>query len=96
MLVLDEPTSALDAETEQRLLEALHRLMVGRSTIIIAHRLSTIRHADRIIVLREGRIVESGSHEELLALGHAYARLHELQFGTGEAEGPELQQVSKL
>jgi ATP-binding cassette subfamily B protein/subfamily B ATP-binding cassette protein MsbA len=95
VLVLDEPTSALDAETEQRLLEALHRLMAGRTTIIIAHRLSTVRNADRIIVLKEGRIVESGTHDELLMLGKVYAGLHELQFGVGEPE-TELQPAGPL
>jgi ATP-binding cassette subfamily B protein/subfamily B ATP-binding cassette protein MsbA len=83
ILVLDEPTSALDAETEHLLLEALARLMAGRTTLIIAHRLSTIRRADRILVLREGTIVESGSHVELLAAEGFYAHLHRLQFGGG-------------
>jgi ABC-type multidrug transport system fused ATPase/permease subunit len=81
ILILDEPTSALDAETERLVLEALGRLMKGRTTLIIAHRLSTIRNADRIIVLHEGRVVESGSHEELLTLGTFYARLHPQEAG---------------
>lgn len=81
ILILDEPTSALDAATEQSLLEALSRLMTGRTTFIIAHRLSTVRQADRIVVLQDGRIVESGRHEELLQRGKLYARLHEIQFG---------------
>lgn len=81
ILILDEPTSALDAETEAMLLEALERLMKGRTTFIIAHRLSTIRRANRILVLQKGRIVESGTHEELLALGKVYADLHAIQFG---------------
>jgi len=80
ILILDEPTSALDAETERAILEALGRLMLGRTTFIIAHRLSTVRRADRIILLKEGRIAESGTHDELLARGGAYARFHELQF----------------
>jgi ATP-binding cassette subfamily B protein len=80
VLILDEPTSALDAETEERLLQTLEQLMEGRTTIIIAHRLSTVRAANRIIVLQEGCIVESGSHEELLQHGSVYARLHQLQF----------------
>ena len=79
ILILDEPTSALDAETEHLLIEALERLMEGRTTLIIAHRLSTIRRADRIVVLREGRIVEQGSHADLLAADAFYAQLHRLQ-----------------
>jgi len=81
VLVLDEPTSALDAETEESLLAALERLMEGRTTIVIAHRLSTIRRADLILVLRDGRIVERGSHDELVALGGQYARMHAIQHG---------------
>ena len=81
VLVLDEPTSALDAETEQSLLAALERLMAGRTTLVIAHRLSTIRRADQILVLRAGEIVERGSHDELIALGGAYARMHAIQHG---------------
>jgi ATP-binding cassette subfamily B protein/subfamily B ATP-binding cassette protein MsbA len=81
ILILDEPTSALDAETERLLLEALKRLMKGRTTFIIAHRLSTVRDADRILVLDEGRVVETGTHRELLARGGRYARLHRLQAG---------------
>jgi ATP-binding cassette subfamily B protein/subfamily B ATP-binding cassette protein MsbA len=80
ILILDEPTSALDAETEQSLLEALDRLMHGRTTLIIAHRLSTIRNADRILVLRDGEIVESGPHAELMAADGFYAHLNRLQF----------------
>jgi ATP-binding cassette subfamily B protein/subfamily B ATP-binding cassette protein MsbA len=78
-LILDEPTSALDAVTEAQLLEALERLMQGRSTVMISHRLSTVRKADRIIVLDSGRIAESGPPEELLARGGQYYRLHQLQ-----------------
>jgi ATP-binding cassette subfamily B protein len=85
VLVLDEPTSALDAETERSLLAALERLMAGRTTLVIAHRLSTIRRADRILVLRAGEIVERGSHDELIALGGAYAHMHAIQHSDGDA-----------
>jgi ATP-binding cassette subfamily B protein/subfamily B ATP-binding cassette protein MsbA len=80
VLVLDEPTSALDVETEEALLQTLERLMQGRTTFIIAHRLSTVRSADRIVVLKVGRVEESGSHSELLQRGGFYAHLHQLQF----------------
>ena len=81
ILILDEPTSALDAETETRLVEALKRLMAGRTTFIIAHRLSTVRRANCILVLKDGQIAERGTHQQLLARGKAYAHLHEVQFG---------------
>jgi ATP-binding cassette, subfamily B, bacterial len=81
ILILDEPTSALDAETESLLLEALRRLMHGRTTLIIAHRLSTIRGADWIVVLRDGMVTEAGTHQDLLAQSGSYHRVHELQFG---------------
>src|SRR5205807_5648014 len=79
ILILDEPTSALDAQTEALLLEALERLMAGRTTLIIAHRLSTIRNADRIVVLHDGHVVETGTHRQLLAHKGAYANLHRQQ-----------------
>jgi len=79
ILILDEPTSSLDAENERAILDALARLMKGRTTLIIAHRLSTIRHADRIVVLQDGAVVEQGTHAELLARHQVYARLHALQ-----------------
>jgi ATP-binding cassette subfamily B protein/subfamily B ATP-binding cassette protein MsbA len=81
ILILDEPTSALDAETEGLLLQALERLTKSRSTFIIAHRLSTVRRADRIIVLHEGQIAETGTHEELLVRDGIYARFHARQTG---------------
>ena len=83
-MILDEPTSALDAETEDRLVHTLQELVKNRTTLIIAHRLSTVRCADRIIVLQDGRIAESGSQEELLERGGVYAHLHQLQFGEPE------------
>ncbi|MCL6754134.1 ABC transporter ATP-binding protein/permease [Nostoc sp. CCCryo 231-06] len=82
VLILDEPTSALDAQTEFLLLEALERLMVGRTTFIIAHRLSTIQRANRIVVLDQGKVVEIGTHEELLAVSGYYKRLYKLHFGS--------------
>ena len=80
MLILDEATSALDTESERRVQEALARLMQGRTTLVIAHRLSTVEKADRIVVLREGAIVETGTHAELLAAGGYYASLYRMQF----------------
>jgi subfamily B ATP-binding cassette protein MsbA len=80
ILILDEATSALDTESERHIQEALETVMQGRTTLVIAHRLSTIEKADRILVMDNGRIVESGSHGELLAAGGAYAQLHQIQF----------------
>ncbi len=79
ILILDEPTSALDATTEHSLLEAIERLTVNRTTFVIAHRITTVRRANRIIVLEQGAVVETGSHEELVRLGGRYARFDSLQ-----------------
>jgi ATP-binding cassette subfamily B protein/subfamily B ATP-binding cassette protein MsbA len=87
VLILDEPTAALDAQTEALLLEALERLLVGRTTFIIAHRLATIQRADRIVVLERGCIVESGTQQALLAAHGAYAYLHRLQWGSPVEHG---------
>ena len=80
ILILDEATSALDSESERQVQDALDRLMAGRTTLVIAHRLSTIEHADRIVVLEHGQIVENGSHEDLIRKDGLYANLHRIQF----------------
>ena len=84
ILLLDEATSALDTAAERQIQAALERLMRGRTTLVVAHRLSTVLHADKIVVLDHGRIVEAGSHRALLAEGGAYARLYRMQFVDGE------------
>ena len=80
VLILDEATSALDSESERAVQEALQRLMVRRTTLVIAHRLSTIQHAHRIVVMEAGRMLETGTHDQLMASGGAYFRLHQLGF----------------
>jgi len=90
ILILDEATSALDSESERYIQLALDKVMVGRTTLVVAHRLSTIQNADKIVVLEKGRIIEQGSHKELLQKGKAYQRLYNLQFNDGnprQAEG---------
>jgi subfamily B ATP-binding cassette protein MsbA len=81
ILILDEATSALDSESERAIQNALKEVMKGRTTLVIAHRLSTIENADQVIVLGEGRVIEQGTHRELLDKGEAYARLYQTQFG---------------
>jgi ABC-type multidrug transport system fused ATPase/permease subunit len=86
ILILDEPTAALDTESERLVIEALERLMKGRTVLTIAHRLSTIRDADKIIVLKDGVVAEQGTHDQLLALGGTYAELYSVQFDTTPAK----------
>jgi ATP-binding cassette subfamily B protein len=91
ILILDEPTSGLDAASEQSVIEALDRLMKGRTTLLIAHHLGTIRHADCIFVVKDSELVERGTHDELLAAGGTYAELHKIQTSQGveePAKGP--------
>jgi len=80
ILILEEATAALDNESERLVQDALQRLMPERTTLVIAHRLSTIEHADQVLVMDHGRIVERGTHNELLALGGLYEHLHRMQF----------------
>jgi ATP-binding cassette subfamily B protein len=88
ILILDEATASIDSDTESRLQRALEELLKDRTALVIAHRLSTIREADRILVLRQGKLVESGTHDELLHLGGLYAKLHELQFSREHVASP--------
>jgi subfamily B ATP-binding cassette protein MsbA len=81
ILILDEPTAALDAESEELVIDALERLMNGRTVIAVAHRLSTLRNANKIVVIKDGVVAENGTHHQLLSLNGVYAELHRLQFG---------------
>jgi ABC-type multidrug transport system fused ATPase/permease subunit len=92
--VLDEATASVDTETERQIQEALDRLLLGRTSFVIAHRLSTVRHADLILVLDRGEIVERGTHEELLSLDGVYSKLNEAGlFLTAEREeGVEIEE----
>ncbi len=80
ILILDEATSALDTESEMLVQKALENLMKGRTTFVIAHRLSTINYANRIVVIVKGKIVEQGTHKELMGLGREYYKLYQMQF----------------
>jgi subfamily B ATP-binding cassette protein MsbA len=96
LLLLDEPTVALDAQAEQIIVQALERLMVGRTTLVIAHRLSTIQRADLVLVIDNGRIVEAGTPAELMAACGHYYQLYTLQFQTRELaslSSPEHQSI---
>ena len=86
ILILDEPTAALDAESEHLVIEALQRLMEGRTVLCIAHRLSTLHDADKIVVIKDGEVVEQGTNHELLALNGLYADFHRIQYGDDSAQ----------
>ncbi len=96
ILILDEPSSGLDAASEKLVFEALDRLMEGKTSIVIAHRLSTVRRADVIFVVNDGRIVERGSHEELLKLGGLYAELYHIHQDASSSEQGESPVVSAM
>ncbi len=90
ILILDEPSSGLDAASEELVFEALDRLIEGKTAVVIAHRFSTIRRANAILVVEDGSIVESGTHEELLVSGGLYANLYNLQFAHADANPCEM------
>ena len=92
ILILDEATSALDSQSEHEVQDAIERVCVGRTSLVIAHRLSTIEHADRIVVLERGRIVETGTHQELLSRGGHYSHLYRLGFKPGSTSSDESSQ----
>ena len=87
--MLDEATASVDSDTEARLQRALEAVIQGRTALVIAHRLSTIRAADRIVVFHKGRVVEEGTHDELIARGGVYARLYRMQFAHEQAVAAE-------
>jgi ABC-type multidrug transport system fused ATPase/permease subunit len=95
ILILDEPTAALDTESEKVVMEALERLMKGRTVITIAHRLSTIRSADKIVVLKGGFVAEEGTHDELIKRNEIYAELYRIQAGATPASAAPAAQKPK-
>jgi subfamily B ATP-binding cassette protein MsbA len=92
IMILDEPTAALDTESEQVVIEALRRLMKGRTVIMIAHRLSTISEADKIVVLKDGCVAEQGSNDELITLGGVYAELYRIQYADQQVQSRRVMQ----
>ena len=96
ILILDEPTAALDTESEKIVMEALERLMKGRTAIAIAHRLSTIKDADQIVVFKDGFVHEQGTHQELLRKNGLYAELYRIQFPTEVGVPPPAAPAAKV